>query len=68
MEELEKKISCLGENTEKYITFAVPIVKEVTRIDKKGEEITNNIFYVLQFIDSARFMTNSLSNHVRVSE
>ena len=28
---------CLGENTEKYVTFAVPMEKEVTRIDKNGE-------------------------------
>ena len=30
-EELEKQLSCLGENTGKYITFTVPIEKEVTR-------------------------------------
>ena len=33
-EESEKKNTCLGENTEKYITFTVPIKKQVTRIDK----------------------------------
>ena len=60
----EKQFTCLGENTEKYITFTVPIEKEVTRIDKKGEEITKNISYILQFIDSARFMASSLSNLV----
>ena len=38
--------------------------KEVTRIDKNGEEITKNIFYRLQFTDSARFMARSLSNRV----
>ena len=27
--------TCLGESTEKYITFSVPIEKQVTRIDKK---------------------------------
>ena len=54
----------LGENTEKYITFSVPIEKEVTRISKNGEEITKTIFYRLQFINSARFMTSSLSNLV----
>ena len=32
-----KKITCLGENTEKYITSTVPIEKEVTRIDKNGQ-------------------------------
>ena len=60
-EEFEQKFTCLGENTEKYITFTVPIEKEVTRIDKNGEEITKNISYILQFIDSARFMASSLS-------
>ena len=30
-------------NTKKYITFIVPTEKEVTRIDKNGEEITKNI-------------------------
>ena len=29
---------------------------EVTRIDENGEEIRKNISYLLQFIDSARFM------------
>ena len=53
---------CLGEKTEKNITFTVPIQKEVTRIDKNGEEITKNISYILQFIDIARFMASSLSN------
>ena len=63
-EEFEKQIPCFGENTEKYLTFTVPIEKEVTRIDKNGEEITKNISYILQFIDSARFMVSSLSNLV----
>ena len=43
-EELKKQFSCLGENTENYITFIVPIEKEVTRIEKNGEEITNKYF------------------------
>ena len=38
--------------------------KEVIRIDKNGEEITKNISYILQFIDSTRFMPKSLSNLV----
>ena len=42
-EELKKKFPCLGENTENYIAFTVSIEKEVTRIDKNGEEITKNI-------------------------
>ena len=42
----KKQFNCLGENTEKYITFIVPIKKEVTRIDKNGAEITKNIPYM----------------------
>ena len=38
--------------------------KEVTKIDKNGAEITKTISYILQFIDSARLMTSSLSNLV----
>ena len=63
-EEFKKQFTCLEENTEKYITLTVSIEKEVTRIDKNGEEITKNISYILQFIDSARFMASSLSNLV----
>ena len=63
-EELEKQLTCLGENTEKYITFTVSIEKKVTRIDKNGKGITKKIFYRLQFIDSARFIGSSLSNLV----
>ena len=34
-EKIEKQITCLGKNADKYVTFAVPIEKEFTRIDKK---------------------------------
>ena len=51
-EELKKQFTCLGENTEKYITFAVPMEKKVTRVDKNGEEITKHISFMLQFIDT----------------
>ena len=44
-EEFWKQFTCLGENTEKCITFTVPIEKEVTRIDKNREEITKK--YIL---------------------
>ena len=63
-EYFRKQFTCLRESNEKYVTFAVPIEKEVTRIDKNGEEITTDISYILQFIDSARFMASSLSNLV----
>ena len=62
IKELAEEFTCLRENTEKYITFTVPIEKEVTRIDKNGEEITKNISYIFEFIDNPRFMASSLSN------
>ena len=58
-EEFEKQFTCLGENTEKHITLTVPIKKEVTRIDKNGEELTKNISYILRFIHSTRFMAKA---------
>ena len=49
-EEFEGQFKCLGENTEKYITFSVPI--------KNDQKIT----YKIKFIDSFRFMSSSLSS------
>ena len=54
-EQFKGKFNYLGENSEKYIAFSVPIEKEVTRIDKYGEKVTRIISYRLQFINSARF-------------
>ena len=51
-EEFKGQYKCLGENTEKYITFSVPIKKE----NDNGEIIT----YKLKFIDHYRFMQFSL--------
>ena len=42
-EKFRKQFSCIQENTEKYITFTVPVKKEITRIDKNGEGITKDI-------------------------
>ena len=44
----------------KYITFSVPIKKEVNNYDDKKKAIT----YKLKFIDSFRFMPDLLSNLV----
>ena len=63
-EEFKTQFTSLGENTEKYITFTVPIEKEVTRIDKNGEEVKKSISYILQFIYSTRFIASSSSNLV----
>ena len=38
-EEFKKQFTCLEENTEKYITFTVPIETEVIRTDKNEEGI-----------------------------
>ena len=37
--EFKKQFACLGENTEKYKTFTIPIKKEVTRIDKMEKKL-----------------------------
>ena len=55
-EEFEEEFECLRENTEKYITFLVPIKKELDN----GKLIT----YKIKFIGSFRFMSGSLSNLV----
>ena len=60
-EDFKKQYTCLGESSAKYIIFTV---QEVKGTDKTGEQITKNISYILQFIDSARFMVSSLSNLV----
>ena len=53
VKELEGDFECLGENTEKYITFSAPIKK---KIENKNIEIT----YKTKFIFSYRFMSSSL--------
>ena len=49
-EEFQKQFNCLGENTEKYITFTVPIKKNVGRINKNGEEIAKRKFYIFNLL------------------
>ena len=51
--EFEGKFECLRKNREKYITFSVPIKKEL----ENGKTIT----YSLKYIDSFRFMSSSLA-------
>ena len=63
-EGFKKQFTCLGENTEKYITFTVPTEKKNTGIDKNGAEITKHISSILQFMASARFMGSSLLDFV----
>ena len=54
--EFEGEFECLGENTKKCITFLVSLKKE----NDNGKKIT----YKLNFIDSYRFISTSLSNPV----
>ena len=53
--EFEGQFECLGENTEKCITISVPISKEITKIDKDGNDKIVTIPYKLKFIGSFRF-------------
>ena len=55
--EFDGNFECLRENTEKYITFSVPIKK---RMENKNMDIT----YKIKFTDSFRFMATSLSKLV----
>ena len=57
VKEFDGNFECLGENTEKYIIFSVPIKK---KIENKDIEIA----YKIKFIDSYRFMATSLSKLV----
>ena len=54
VKEFDGTFECLGENTEKYLTFSVLIKK---MIENKNIEIT----YKIEFIDSYRFMSMPLS-------
>ena len=59
------QVEFLGENTEKYKTFSVPMKKGVTKIDKDRKESVVTISYKIKFTDSTqRFITTSLSNLV----
>ena len=53
-EEFKGQMDCIGENTEKYITFSVPIKKE----NDNGKTST----YKTKFIDSYRFMPNKFAD------
>ena len=49
-EKLQEQIECLGENTEEYISFSVPI--------KKGLDNGKSVTYKIKFIDSLRFISS----------
>ena len=54
--EFKGSFECLSENTEKYITFSVPIEKQLDN----GKTIT----YKIRFNNSYRFISSSLSSLV----
>ena len=55
-EEFTSEFECLGQNTEKYISFSVPI--------KKEHDNNKTITYKIKFIDTCRFMPSKLSDLV----
>ena len=54
----------MGEHTEKYIAFSVPIKNQITKIDKDCNDKIVDISYKIKFIDSFRFLSNSVSSLV----
>ena len=58
--EFKGKLNFIGDNIEKHINFSVPIKKEGNNYDGEKKIIT----YKLKFIDSVRFISDSLSNLV----
>ena len=56
MNEFEEQFELLGENTEKYESFSIPVEKKVKNIDKDGNETVVTISFKIKFIDSTRFM------------
>ena len=59
VKEFDGNFECLGENTGKYITFSVPLKKEIKNKNKIIE-----ITYKIKSIDSYRFISTSLSKLV----
>ena len=70
--EFKGYFQCLGEDTKKYITFSVPVENVLNNdgdndSDNDGDNNkgkAKNITYRLKFIDSCRFMKDSLLNLV----
>ena len=58
------QFSCLGESIEKYITFTVPIEREVRRNEKVEIKLQKKLSYIQQFMDTTRFIASSLSSLV----
>ena len=63
LEEHEGHFICLGENTDKHITFLVPMAKEITRIGKKEKKSPRPSLTDYNFL-IVKDLANSLSNLV----
>ena len=57
---MKNNLNVLRKTQKSATTFSVPKEKEVSEIDKDGNENVVTISYKIKFIDSARFMTSSL--------
>ena len=57
VKESEGQFECLGENTEKYKNFSVPI--EFYKVDKDGNENIVTKSYKIKFINSVKLMASS---------
>ena len=55
-EEFKGEFECFGENTEKYVSFSVPI--------KKEHDNDKTVTYKIKFVDTFRFMPSKLSGLV----
>ena len=53
---LRENFEGLRENTENYKIFSIPIEKEVTKINKDGNENFVTTPYKINFVDRAKFM------------
>ena len=53
--------SCIGENTEKYISFSIPFIKKSADSKRKKKPKA----YSLRFIDNYRFMNRGLDDLVK---
>ena len=62
--EFEGELECLGKNTQKYITFSVPIKKEIKKKDNDDNDKVIKISCKIKFTNSFRFMSTLLSKLV----
>ena len=63
-EKFEGKFKCLGENTEEYITYSVPIKNEVANDNDHDDDDDGKFCWWLSFVDSCRLMLDKLSDLV----